>query len=274
MIAYGLPVLYAMFLWWFGTGALLWLDRRHPRTFRWSIAGATALATLALWGLLVTRDDPSTSGAYLAFTCAIALWAWQEAAFLLGYVTGPRRHACLPGCRGLRHFRHGVQAVLYHELALLGTGAVVVGLCWGEANPVGAWTFLTLWALRQSAKLNLFLGVRNVGDEFMPPHLDYLKSYFRRKPMNLLFPLSVTLFTAAATALGLQMTTAEGGFGQTGLLLVLTLLCLGILEHWFMVLPVPVDLMWRWSLGEKQGRGGIADASDEDAATREQLQSV
>ena len=33
--------------------------------------------------------------------------------------------------------------------------------------------------MRQSAKLNLFLGVRNLGVEFLPQHLRYLQSFFR-----------------------------------------------------------------------------------------------
>jgi putative photosynthetic complex assembly protein 2 len=274
MIEYGLPALYAMFLWWFSTGALLWLDRLHPRTFPWSMGAASLLAAAALWGLAHTRADTSLAGAYVAFTCAVLVWGWQEMAFLLGYVTGPRRHACHSGCSGLRHFRHGVLAVLYHELALVVTGAFVLHLVWDAPNAVGAWTFIALWAMRQSAKLNLFLGVRNVGDEFMPPHLEYLKSYFRRKPMNLLFPLSVTASTAAATFLALQLTGGVDPARQAGLLLVVTLLCLGILEHWFMVLPIPVDAMWRWSLGGAAHRTGVSPPIDDDPGVRKQLQSV
>jgi len=274
MIADGLPVLYAMFLWWFGTGALLWLDRQPVRTFRWSLTATSVLAALAIWGLLATREIASPLAAHVAFTCGIVVWAWQEMAFLLGYVTGPRRHACQTGCSGLRHFRHGILAVLYHELALLSVGALVVALCWGAPNPVGAWTFLALYGMRQSAKLNLFLGVRNVGDEFMPPHLEYLKSYFRRAPMNLLFPVSVTLATVAAAWLALGMLGTSDPADRAGMLLVLTLLCLGILEHWFMVLPISVDAMWRWSLDGSRHRPPGTDGPNGDSTARERLQSV
>ena len=34
--------------------------------------------------------------------------------------------------------------------------------------------------MRQSAKLNVFLGVRNLSEEFLPQHLHYLQSYFTR----------------------------------------------------------------------------------------------
>ena len=49
--------------------------------------------------------------------------------------------------------------------------------------------------MRESAKLNLFLGVRNLSEEFLPAHLAYLQSYFRRRSMNMLFPFSVTVST-------------------------------------------------------------------------------
>ena len=38
--------------------------------------------------------------------------------------------------------------------------------------------------MRQSAKLNVFLGVRNLNADFLPDHLKYLQTYFVRAPMN------------------------------------------------------------------------------------------
>ena len=38
----------------------------------------------------------------------------------------------------------------------------MVALTWGGANQVGTWTFLVLWVMRLSAKLNVFLGVPNL----------------------------------------------------------------------------------------------------------------
>ena len=61
-----------------------------------------------------------------------------------------------------------LQAILYHEFALLACGAAIVALTWTGANQVGLWTFAALWVLRQSAKINLFLGVPVTNDELMP----------------------------------------------------------------------------------------------------------
>ena len=69
---------------------------------------------------------------------------------------------------------------------------MLVLLTWGAPNQIGVWTFVILWLMRLSAKLNVYLGVPNLTEEFLPDDLAYLKSYFANAPMNLLFPISVT----------------------------------------------------------------------------------
>jgi len=103
--------------------------------------------------------------------------------------------------------------------------------------------------MRQSAKLNFFLGVRNLNDHFLPAHLAYLHSYFRRRRMNGLFPLSVVVATVATVAawewaFAADLTAAR----EAAALLAATLLSLGVLEHWFMVIPLPSHALWNWGL--------------------------
>ena len=85
------PVLFTLGVWWFSTGAILYLDGLPRRTFKWTMGAATVMLGLALWGLAVSSQQTSVGSAYCAFLCAVLVWAWQEIAFLLGYVTGPRR---------------------------------------------------------------------------------------------------------------------------------------------------------------------------------------
>ena len=60
-----LPVLYALFVWWFSTGLILWLDGLPRRTFRWSLLGATrALAASASTAWRSAAQDTSVVGAY------------------------------------------------------------------------------------------------------------------------------------------------------------------------------------------------------------------
>ena len=249
MHSYALPALYAIFVWWLSTGIVLYLDGLPSRTFRWSLLGASGLLIAALYGLQASAADASVTGAYMAFTCALAAWSWLELSFYLGLVTGPRTQVCQAGCAGWRHFGHAVQASLYHELASVALAAAVCAIAWNQPNQLGMWTFVALWGLHQSARLNVFLGVRNLNPEWLPEHLHFLRSFLTRRPMNWLFPFSITLSTAAATFLIAKAVATQTDAGQAvGLVLLATLMILGILEHCFLMLPLPIAALWNWWL--------------------------
>ena len=269
MYEYGYPILFALFVWWFSTGVILYLDGLPRRTFRWSMLGATVLLAVSLYGLAKTANDTGIAGAYRAFTFGVLAWGWHEISFYMGVVTGPRKSACPMSCRGWRRFGYAIQTILYHELAIIVSAAVILWLTWGGANQVGTWTFMVLWSMRQSAKLNVFFGVRNLNEEFLPEHLDYLKSFLTRKPMNLFFPISVTVSTAIAVWL-IQLAIAPGAtaFDKAGQTFVATLLVLAILEHWFLVLPLPAGALWSWGLRSREAVQPFDPAIAGGAATR------
>jgi putative photosynthetic complex assembly protein 2 len=191
------------------------------------------------------------------------IWGWQEMAFLMGFVTGPRKTPCPAGCSEWQRFSAAVLAILHHELALLASGAAVIAITWNAPNQIGSGTFLILFCMRLSAKLNMFFGVRNLYESFLPPHLQHLQSFFTRRPMNLLFPVSVTTATALATLLWSDAAGAgASAFQVVGYTLLATILTLAVIEHWFLVLPLPVEGMWTWAMGsrrKKPGPGGAAD---------------
>ncbi|MBK6852313.1 MAG: DUF3623 domain-containing protein [Burkholderiales bacterium] len=245
------PVLFALLIWWLSTGFILYLDGLPRSTFPATMTMATITLGAALWGLVGTRADTGASGGYCAFTCALLVWAWQEIAFLLGIVTGPRREPCPPGVQGRQRTWLAFQTVLHHELALLVLAAAVWIAVGDGENRIGLWTFLALWIMRQSAKLNLFLGARNLSEAFLPPHLRYLHSYFRRRPMNALFPVSITVTSAAAWWVWQQALDAAA-MQAPGLALVGTLLALGALEHAMLVLPLPPEALWKWGLRSRE----------------------
>jgi len=250
--AYLWPIVFALFVWWFSTGAIIYLDGLPVRTFKWSMVGATALFGAALYGLAVSSGDTSVQGAYIAFASALAAWAWHEISFYMGYVTGPRKHACRDGCSGWAHLGHALQVSLWHELAIVASFLVVLALTWGGTNEIGLWTFVILWWMHESARLNVVLGVRNVNAHFLPPHLAYLKSFLNQKPMNLLFPVSVTVSTAICAVLGTEAALATDPFEQAGYTFLATMMTLAIVEHWFLVLPLPSEQMWSWSLKSRE----------------------
>ena len=258
-----LPAVFAIFIWWFSTGLILLLDNLPRTTFRWSIVLSSLLAGGALLGLAHTAGQTTEAGAYCAFTCALLVWGWHELTFLTGWLTGPRKIASPAGLTGWPRFSQAVAAILWHEIGILAMGAAIVAITWNAPNQVGTWTFAVLWTMRTSAKLNLFLGVRNLSEEFLPPHLKYLQSFFRRRKMNLLFPLSVTAATAVAAmmvAAALRAPAAEA----VGLVLVTTMLALAILEHWLLVLPLPSTALWRWAMRQPAPEPAAPRPDNED----------
>jgi putative photosynthetic complex assembly protein 2 len=144
---------------------------------------------------------------------------------------------------------YAFQTIFHHELALIVLGIAVAIATWGGSNLVGLWTFLILWAMRQSAKLNVFLGVLNLNEKFLPVHLQYMHSYFTNRAMNPLLPISILLACLVALPLWQHAFAANASAYQIASSTILaTLLSLAILEHIMMVLPFSTDGLWKWGL--------------------------
>lgn len=262
------PALFALCLWWFATGAILYLDGLPQRTFRHSMLGATVLLVAALFSLDHSAAQQSTAMVYCSFTSALIVWGWLEMSFLMGFITGARKHGCAEGCSGPAHFWHATEAILHHELSILVCAMLIIAITWGEPNQTGTWTFMLLWGMRLSAKLNLHFGVRNFSEEFLPPHLTYLKSFFRRRRMNLLFPLSVTAGSIVSTLLVQQVTATGNSEAETvAYTLLATMSVLAVIEHWFMVLPLPFNALWKWGLKSRERRVANPRAAQDCATT-------
>ncbi len=253
MVEYLLPAFFALFLWWFSTGVVIYLDNLPVRTFRWSMAAGTGACLLGLYGVHVSSGDDSIMGAYAAFTSALLIWAWVELSYYTNYLTGPRQQRCPPDCQGLRHFWHAIQSNIYHELAIVALGVFIAFLTWGQANQIALWTFLVLAWMHESARINVFLGVRNLNEEFVPEHMEFLRGFMRRRPMNMFFPFSVSVSTVALVLLvQAAIGPAVDPFMAVGFTLVATLMALAILEHWFLVIPLPTAFLWHWGLKSRE----------------------
>lgn len=244
------PMLFCLFVWWASTGIILYLDGLPQKTFRWTFVAASAGACAAFVAIDWSAADTGNRGAYVAFLSALTLWGWNEISFLMGFVTGPRRNSCPPGAHGLQRARYAIETILYHELAIAGTAGLLAWMTYGAANKLALWAFLLLWVMRISAKLNVFLGVRNLSEDWLPEPLKYLESYLRRAPMNLLFPFSITLSTIATVLLA-QTALAEPN-AAAGWMLLTVLMGVAVLEHWMLVLPVPIAAIWSWGLRSRR----------------------
>ena len=240
-------VLFALLCWWLGTGAILWLVRLPVASFTWSLPVFSALFVLGLWAAHTSMAATSSGHAYLGFAGVIWMWSWHELAFLTGRLTGPRRSPLSLDAQGRTRFVQAVQVVLHHELALLANFLLLLWLQQGQANHVALCTFALLWCMRFTAKMNLFLGVPEVGDQYLPRHLAYLGSYFKRGPASLFFYL--TMGGACLTWAWLIWEVHSGLVAATtGWTLLAALLGLAIVEHVLMVFPVPMQRLWGWAM--------------------------
>jgi putative photosynthetic complex assembly protein 2 len=247
-----IAALTALGLWWLSTGLLLMRVRAADNGGRdahvWSCLLSLPLLAAGVIGAELTAADASPQGAFLAFLSALALWGWIELAFLSGLITGPNRAPCPPGTEGWDRFRRGFLTVAWHEAALLAALVALARIAEGAANPFAFWTFAVLFGARISAKLNLFFGVPRINTEFLPRPLAHLATHFRQGPVTAFFPVSVSLLTFAAYGWLERLWQADTPGEVTGYALLSALTLLALLEHWFMVLPLPDQKLWRWML--------------------------
>ncbi|MGV6888865.1 putative photosynthetic complex assembly protein PuhE [Rhodophyticola sp. SM2404] len=251
-----IAALVALFLWWFSTGAILVAvrraDKEGPHARVWSVLMNTPFLIIGAIGIIETLEDGSVTGAYIGFLSALALWGWVELAFLAGVITGPNRNILRDGVPEWERFIRAWGTIAYHELLLVFMVVALVLMSFGAENQVGVLTFTLLFVARISAKLNLYLGVRKINLEFIPDHLHHLPSHFRIARMNWLFPISIT---GLSLALGLALASCLSAQDQgeiVGYALIAALTALALLEHWFMVLPLPDERLWRWMLPQRE----------------------
>ncbi len=247
------PILFAALLWWFSTGAILWLIGLPKHTFKWTALGATTLLAGATIVMLSLRSDTTTAAAYAGFAAGVALWAWHEVMFLLGYISGPRKAPCPPGLATWPRFVASTKTVIHHELVIAVHGCLILIMSWGAVNQIAAWTFFLLWGMRISAKLIVFFGAPNIADHFLPAHLGYLKSYFQKRSISTFVPIAITMVTSvAAVILYHAAVTPLDTFPSAGLIMIATLAALAVLEHWALILPLPDAALWKWAVRPSQ----------------------
>ena len=247
-----IAALLALFVWWFSTGAILWVvkgaDRRGRDGHTWSVLLGLPVLFVGVVGFLATLPDTSVEGAYGAFFSALAVWGWIELAFLSGIITGPNTYPCPDTVAPWERFVRAWGTVAYHEMLLAAAFAIMLLVGYGAENLFGVWTFGVLFIARISAKLNLFFGVPRINTEFLPQPLAHLPSHFRYARLNPVFPISVTVLTLA-TACWIERIAAAGSPAEVaGFALLASITGLALLEHWLMVLPVPDAKLWRWMI--------------------------
>ena len=242
----------ALFVWWFATGAILYVVKRADRGGREAhvasvLLGLPVLAA-GIAGFWASLSDASVAGVYQGFFAALAIWGWIELAFLSGVVTGPNRYGCPIGTPEWERFVRAWGTIAYHEILLAATLGLMAWASWGAENIFGFWTFAVLFFARVTAKLNLFFGVPKINSEFLPEPLRHLPSHFRVSKVNAFFPVSVTFLTFALACWFERLYAVDDPAALVGFALLAAMTALALLEHWFMVLPIPDEKLWRWMI--------------------------
>lgn len=248
------PPLAVIALWVGLTAAVMTLNRRGPRAGRIALLCGLPLLLLAHSELVAVRDNPSVLAGYRAFAAGTLIWAWHELAFYSGVLTGPWRAPCPSGARGLFRFGYALRTHLYHELAVLIELLLLLWLLHDGRNLIGLLVFVLSWALQHSAKLNVLLGVPTLNVALFPPHLRYLGSFWTRRASSSFFLPSVSVATLLALMLWFAAHAHRLDAAGPHLALIASLLTLGALEHWLLLLPARRSLV----LAPAE-EGGVAD---------------
>ncbi|MEL6960051.1 MAG: putative photosynthetic complex assembly protein PuhE [Pseudomonadota bacterium] len=242
----------AIFTWWFATGLILYVIRRADRVggnaYNVAVFFSVPVLALGVAGVILSTPNTGLAGLYLGFLGALGIWGWIELAFLSGVITGPERDDCPGGLSLSDRFASAWNALAHHELLLLAGLAFVVLATGGAENQIALWTYAILFFARISAKLNLFFGVPRINFEFLPRPLQHLRSHLRQGPISAFFPISVTLLSFAVACFAHLWSMETDLVTATGYALLTSLSALALLEHWFMLIPLPDAKLWRWML--------------------------
>ncbi|MFK7994713.1 MAG: putative photosynthetic complex assembly protein PuhE [Granulosicoccus sp.] len=237
------PILVVIVAWWLGTGMVLYLQQSIVNIRTTLIASLVTMSIVSLAAMIVSAAGTEPWQSYLGFVAAMCLWGCIELSYYTGIISGMHQQPCPDNCSLGTRFRLALGASIWHEVSVLFAGGVVMTLFLKAENPVALYTFLVLWLMRWSAKLNLFFGVPNFNTDWFPKRLAYAHSYIRRAPITLFFPLS--MLTASVVAVQLISTAMASGNDQALMtMLPGVLLSLAILEHLFMALPIADSELW------------------------------
>ncbi|MEL7228518.1 MAG: putative photosynthetic complex assembly protein PuhE [Pseudomonadota bacterium] len=246
------PVLFTIAVWYFSTGAVLWLARGTRERVPHRLLGVTVLAAIGFAGALISAHHGAAWVPYLAMASAVSIWAWAEFTFLTGLLTGPRRSPCPPDISEAHRFILAFRTISRHEYGLLIALAALALVAYTGQNAHAFAIFTTLWVMRISAKLVLFNGAPGFSSDMMPSPILYMTTYFRHDRIGPVFWIATLTLTAtvamAITALMMGWIDTDQ---NTIAVMLISFVGLATFEHWMMVLPWRDSALWNWALNRQ-----------------------
>ncbi len=234
--AVGKGTLAVVGFWWLVTGVIVALQRNEWTKFAaWVIS--TAVAVWATYVIHAQRGVRTAASARRTFLAATAIWMWINVGLYGGWIVGPGHSASVAGEATVFRATEAIASLLWHELLCV----AVLFVTWlhvrTSPNRLAFNGLATYWAVLQVAKLNIFFGVANPGARFLPPHLQFLLSYYG-PPVNTNF-LPFSFFAAVGVALmfwwhGWQ--TKDAFLRQSRALLAM-LIALAAVEYLLLAVP-------------------------------------
>ena len=236
-------VLVVVAVWWLGTGIVLRLQQRLIPTNLSTSVGIIFIACLGFGVLLLTRQNLSWISIISGFISAVVVWGCIELSYYLGRIAGTHQSICPPSITTWARFKLALGTSIWHELLVTGLGLLLILLFYKASNTVGLYTYMVLWLMRWSAKLNLFLGVPNFNTSWIPARLAYISSYIRTGTITPFFFISI--LSASFVVFQLLSKSTQVGIEQPLIYIIpAILLILAIVEHVFMLLPFQEVKMW------------------------------
>lgn len=196
--AVGKGTLAVVGFWWLVTGVIVALQRNEwTKLAAWTIS--TAVAIYAVYVIHAQRTERTAASARRTFLATTAVWMWINVGLYGGWIVGPGHAASVAGETTIFRAIGAIASLLWHELLCV----LVLFVTWLHVrlspNRLAFTALSTYWIVLQVAKLNILLGVANPGARFLPPHLQFLLSYYG-PPVNSGW-LPMSFFAAVGVAL-------------------------------------------------------------------------
>ena len=229
--------------WWAATGFTL-VMQLNATTSAVGVALSSAFAILGSWLILQSRDKRSVRAARMAFLGSAFIWWWCSTLFYAG--VGIDIQTVHPaGTRTLSLALDAIAATLKPDLVGVVAMATIAIVVHRRTNRVALWMFALFWGTLQTAKLNVFFGVRNASVDWLPEHLFQLSQFFGPPRNSPLLPVTIGLLLLLFAFMVRRARAATTPFARHSGWMVALLVGLAVVEHAALGLSATLPL---WNL--------------------------